>query len=155
MMDITKGIRAEADRAKFFADIIAVVEQYGSLDNAIQERKKSLDGIDALILSKKESQEQAERKASDKLEELEAVIADRSAKAIASHDSLLIEQKSELDASKESVAKIKKTIAELDKSYAQKVSIGEEKLADIESAIVVQSKKLEDIKAAITAIAGR
>lgn len=155
MVDITKSIRAEADRAKFFADVIAIVEQYGSLDNAVQERKKALEAVDKSILAQANVSAAASKDAADRLADQEALILSRSAKAALAHAALLSEQGVELDASKEALAKIKKSVVDLDKAYATKVSAGDKRLAEIEESILVQSKKLEDIKAAITAIAGR
>lgn len=155
MIDISKGIRAEADRAKFFADVIALIETHGSLDNAIQERKKALEEVNKSITAQTEIAADIAKKAADKCVEFDANFTEHSAKTLKTHAGLMALLDAELDAGKDSVAKIKKSITELDKSLSLKTAAGEKKLADIEAAIVVESKRLEDIKAAITAIAGR
>jgi dsDNA-specific endonuclease/ATPase MutS2 len=158
-IDIPKHIRAEAQRAEFFIELVKQADRFNSLEQAMTD---SLSSIDANRKAAEEILATATKTASAITEKARSMYDAAKEKLKSAYDeaeSVLAKSNSEAAAvtknADDALAAIHESHKNAAAKYEEQVVISEQIQSELDAAITVSQKKLDDINAAIAAIAGR
>jgi hypothetical protein len=156
-IDIPKHIRAEAQRAEFFVELVKRADRLNSLEQAEADSLTAIEAnrkrADEILSHASSAAQKDAAKAKAMLDAAKEKLASANEEAIKIIDKA--GRSEELKKAKEKLAEINSAIEEAEKLAASLRIASEQKLAGLDAAVAVSEKKLSDINAAIAAIARR